>query len=75
MVTLKQIEGAVRAAGLLVCPKCGTTLGPAQTYDHEGGWKIEGYAKKQWVYFGCVKCDYDWALWKLLDRRETQYGR
>ena len=73
MKTLRQLENKLRREGLLVCPRCGTALGPAQTYNHIGGIELKGYDKKQWVYFGCVKCDYDWALWKLLRRGGAQH--
>lgn len=38
---------------------------PIESYDHSGGWEVEGFQSKQWLYIHCPKCDYDWALWKL----------
>ena len=35
------------------------------SYDHQDGYEVEGFEKKQWLYLRCVKCDYDWSLWKL----------
>jgi hypothetical protein len=34
-------------------------------YDHDGGWPVEGFKEKQWLYVTCPKCGYQWALWKL----------
>ena len=34
-------------------------------YDHDGGWSVRGFDKKQWLSVHCEKCDYDWSLWKL----------
>jgi len=34
-------------------------------YDHDGGWPVEGFEEKQWLYVTCPKCGYQWALWKL----------
>ena len=45
-------------------------LGPVEMYEHEGGEFVEGYKEKQWVYFTCSHCNYQWALWKILRRLE-----
>jgi len=42
-----------------------------QHYNHDGGWSVEGFAEKQWVYIHCHQCGYDWALHKLLIRAKT----
>lgn len=34
-------------------------------YTHNGGWIVEGFQDKQWLYVTCPKCGYQWALWKL----------
>jgi len=36
------------------------------SYNHQGGIEVEGFEKKQWVYFVCPGCGYSWALWKIL---------
>lgn len=42
-------------------------LGSAvESYGHDGGIEVVGFREKQWVYVHCVKCHYDWALWKIL---------
>lgn len=48
------------------CRTCGRKL-PAKIehYDHEGGWKVDGYDERQWLYVNCPNCGYDNALWKL----------
>ena len=45
-------------------------LGEVEMYDHDGGEKIKDISKKQWVYFTCKVCNYQWALHKLLRRLE-----
>ena len=40
------------------------------SYDHDGGWSVQGYDRKQWLYVTCPKCCFDWALWKLGVSRE-----
>ncbi len=39
-------------------------------YDHDGGWSVKGFDKKQWLSVYCEKCEYDWSLWKLGVERE-----
>ena len=39
---------------------------PFPGYEHDGGVVVQGYAKKQWVYITCPKCQYQWAYWKLV---------
>jgi len=34
-------------------------------YPHNGGWNVEGFDKKQWLYITCPGCGYQWALHKL----------
>jgi len=48
------------------CKICGSKL-PAEVehYDHEGGWIVDGYEKRQWLYTRCRRCGYKNALWKL----------
>ena len=44
-----------------------------ESYDHDGGVKVEGFPEKQWVYFPQFKNGkkyYEWALWKALNRIE-----
>lgn len=39
-------------------------------YEHDGGVFVEGKKEKQWVYFTCSRCNYQWALHKVLHRIE-----
>lgn len=51
------------------CPYCGGELSGFLHYPHDGGVLVEGIeAGKVWVYFRCLKCKYEWALWKLENR-------
>ena len=48
------------------CRWCGAPLsGPIHHYPHPGGWKVEGFPERQWLYVICPGCGYQWALWKL----------
>lgn len=38
---------------------------PIEFYEHDGGWWLTDFTKKQWLYITCPKCGYEWALWKL----------
>lgn len=38
---------------------------PIEHYPHSGGWPLEQFAEKEWLYVTCPKCKYQWALWKL----------
>ena len=37
-------------------------------YDHDGGVLIEGHDKKQWIYFECHNCGYQYSLKKILQK-------
>jgi len=47
------------------CKICNGSLGLIEHYDHDGGWLVDGFEKKQWLYRTCFKCGYQWAIWKL----------
>lgn len=65
-MTLQAIGRKIEESGIK-CRWCGGKIPAANihSYNHKGGIEIEGFNEKQWVYFHCVKCNYDWALWKL----------
>lgn len=46
----------------------GCILGKLEYYKHDGGEFIEGIKEKQWVYFTCNRCHYQWSLSKILCR-------
>lgn len=48
------------------CRFCDGMLGAVESYDHDGGLKIEGYVKRQWVYWICMKCGQEWSHEHLL---------
>ena len=50
---------------------CGNPLenNPIISYDHDGGIDLDGYEKKQWVYFACRRCGYDYAANKIVGLR------
>lgn len=47
------------------CRWCEGELGPIEHYPHGAGWEVEGFDEKQWLYKKCLRCKYDWALWKI----------
>lgn len=51
---------------------CGEPLerGMIFSYDHDGGWTLNGFKHKQWVYLHCFACGNDAAIWKLGVARE-----
>lgn len=59
----------------LKCRWCKTPI-KAQDVDyyvHGGGIPIkETFPNKAWVYFHCTGCDYEWALWKLINQAKAQ---
>jgi len=55
----KMVEG-------VTCRWCGYALPTEiQNYNHGGGWELEGYTRRQWLYVECRRCDYQWSLAKL----------
>jgi ribosomal protein L34E len=62
MPTLQDYEKKTKGAK---CRWCGEELGAIESYDHSGGWLVEGYEKRQWLYRVCPKCRYMWSLEKL----------
>lgn len=62
-MTIHDYEQQIERA---VCRWCSTKLPSViQMYPHSDGWTIEGMSERQWLYVHCVKCEYDWSLWKL----------
>lgn len=66
-LTLDEIEKKIRKAHGK-CYKCKREIkyGTIRSYDHEGGIKVKGFRKKQWVYFLCPYCNSMSALWKVI---------
>lgn len=75
IISLSQIERIVKQRGL-TC-SCGTPISECSIhcYPHDGGIPVSGFPDKQWVYFHCPKCGYDWALWKLLNKALRSWTR
>jgi hypothetical protein len=42
-------------------------LGAVEMYEHDGGEYVEGKKERQWLYFTCSRCNYQWALHKVLN--------
>lgn len=51
------------------CKWCNNTVSledePIEHYDHPGGYEVEGFKEKQWLYVVCPTCEYQWSLRKL----------
>lgn len=63
---MKMIEYSEKIKGKK-CRFCRTVLNHENInyYDHEAGWDVEGFKKKQWLYVPCHGCGHDWSLEKL----------
>jgi hypothetical protein len=67
--TLTEYYEALKSARP-ICKSCSCPLiGQFRMYDHDGGYPVYGYKEKQWLYTECPKCDYQWALAKIMPRR------
>lgn len=53
---------------------CGETLrgSNVEHYKHGSGIKVIGYQDLQWIYVHCDNCNYDMALWKIKELRDSQ---
>lgn len=50
------------------CRSCDSPLASPITvehYPHDGGWQVDTFPKRQWLYVVCGNCKYQNALWKL----------
>lgn len=47
-----------------VCRFCNTVLnhGSVEYYDHEGGFIVEGFKERQWLFITCSGCGHQWSL-------------
>ena len=73
VLSVSAIAEKIEALGL-ECHWCGETIKAHSVdyYEHNSGIAIkETFPKKAWVYFSCVKCGYQWALWKLLKQAQV----
>lgn len=43
---------------------CGKPVidGYVEHYEHDGGWYVKGYKNKQWLYFECPNCHYQYSF-------------
>ena len=73
--TLDQIDDIVKSQNLNCTCGAPIRLSRIHCYPHDGGVRVYGHAGKQWVYFHCPKCGYDWALWKLLNKALKAWTR
>jgi hypothetical protein len=49
-----------------VCPACKRPVpSRIQFRDHAGGFKVDGFSQRQWLWVSCPGCSFDIALWKL----------
>jgi hypothetical protein len=78
--TLKELE-RIRQSAQLPCWRAkvdgkeetaNCILGKLQMYEHDGGFHVETKVTKQWLYFQCEVCKYQWSLWKILRRLEER---
>ena len=69
-LTLEDVGQFIEGAGCS-CRWCHTPLRAkdVRNYPHPNGIKVKGLPEKQWIYFECSNCEYQWALWKLTSQR------
>src|SRR3989304_4585705 len=77
MPTLEQYQQMLEQVNAK-CKWCEDHVTPIKTelatrsieyYEHDGGWNVDGFDQKQWLYVTCPICKYEWSLWKLgIDR-------
>jgi hypothetical protein len=64
--TLGDYQDTVKHLTNWKCPNCQERLGPQiDRYDHDGGWLVAGFERRQWLSIKCSGCHYEWSLWKL----------
>jgi len=66
--SLEDYEKMIKGKDCRWCSKRGKkVLLPSKIkfYDHSGGWEVDGFEEKQWLYVECPKCGYEWSLQKL----------
>ena len=51
--------------GKCTCEKSTFADMPLNMYPHTGGWNIAEINKKQWLFFTCPSCGYQWSIWKI----------
>jgi len=64
---LKEIGRIVEEKGFR-CSFCNNPIKAVniRSKDHDDGIWVKGFIKKQWVYFLCFRCFYEWSLSKIL---------
>lgn len=69
--TLETLE-IIRKGAKMPCHKTmgdkDCILGEAEMYPHDHGEYVAGKEGKQWIYFTCKRCGYQWAIWKIMRR-------
>lgn len=57
------------------CRFCSTPFNPLPLmyhYEHDSGFIVPGFSKRQWLYLRCRKCGHDWSLTHLgVSQKET----
>jgi len=63
MTTLLRYQEELRGH---YCTRCGVDISTRgiRNYPHSGGYMIEGYEEKQWLFVVC-SCRYEWSMEKL----------
>lgn len=63
--TIDEIREKIKTTTCRWCGEEHIDRQPISYYPHDGGWEVEGFNEKQWLYIVCPKCEYQHALWKL----------
>jgi len=63
-MTLDDYKSKITVTTCKFCTKS-LTKQPITHYNHDDGWTVTGFERKQWLGIKCIKCWYEWSLDKL----------
>jgi len=70
LITLDKLKSILISKGASCSCGYKFTQNDFRCYSHNHGVKLADYKEKQWVYAHCNRCDYDMALWKIINSLE-----
>ena len=62
---IEDYRNKIRIGQCRFCEFEGLNNEEIKAYDHLGGYKVDGFKKRQWLFIVCPQCQYEFALWKL----------
>jgi len=66
-IWVRSLEDYARQVVGKKCVGCGEPFAQPliDHYNHDGGWIVYGFSRRQWLSVRCSHCHYDTSLWKL----------